>query len=167
MESLLLPTSSKLPFFMMTIRYTNPNVQNAHASDSWPPFRSNSYVPGGRKSLVSHALPETALSVAVAAVAVGTAASFLARTIKPPETVEKIPLKVCEDCGGSGICSECNGEGFVPKKLSQESADRARMAAKNMATRFTSGLPKKWSYCSKCRAARSCTTCGGSGKLGL
>ncbi|KAK1307960.1 hypothetical protein QJS10_CPA09g01797 [Acorus calamus] len=103
MESLLLPTSSKLPFFMMIVSdgmqresmisfdkgYTNPNVQNAHAPDSRSPFHSNSYVPGGRKSLVSHALPETALSVAVAAVAVGTAASFLVRTIKPPETVEK------------------------------------------------------------------------------
>lgn len=51
----------------------------------------------------------------------------------------QIPLKTCEDCGGSGICSECNGEGFVLKKLSDESAERARMSAKNMATRYTAG----------------------------
>ena len=51
----------------------------------------------------------------------------------------QIPLKTCEDCGGSGICSECNGEGFVLKKLSEESAERARLSAKNMATRYTAG----------------------------
>lgn len=48
-------------------------------------------------------------------------------------------MKPCEDCGGSGICAECKGEGFVLKKLSEESADRARMLAKNMATRYTAG----------------------------
>lgn len=55
------------------------------------------------------------------------------------------PLKVCEDCGGSGICSACNGEGFILKKLSEESADRARMTAKNMATRYTAGYA--WILC--------------------
>lgn len=45
----------------------------------------------------------------------------------------------CEDCGGSGICSECKGEGFVLKKLSDENADKARLTAKNMATRYTAG----------------------------
>lgn len=49
----------------------------------------------------------------------------------------QVPLKTCEDCGGSGICSECKGEGFVLKKQSDESAQRARTTAKNMATRFT------------------------------
>lgn len=49
----------------------------------------------------------------------------------------QVPLMTCEDCGGSGLCSECKGEGFVLKKLSDESAERARLAAKNMATRFT------------------------------
>ena len=49
----------------------------------------------------------------------------------------QIPLRPCEDCGGSGLCSECKGEGFVLKKLSDENAERARLAAKNMATRFT------------------------------
>lgn len=53
--------------------------------------------------------------------------------------IMQIPLKTCEDCGGSGICSECSGEGFVLKKLSEESAERARLSAKNMATRYTAG----------------------------
>lgn len=59
----------------------------------------------------------------------------------PTEIVSKtqVPLKTCEDCGGSGICSECKGEGFVLKKRSEENAQRARTAAKNMATRFTAG----------------------------
>lgn len=51
----------------------------------------------------------------------------------------QIPVKTCEDCGGSGICPQCNGEGFVLKKLSDESAERARMMAKNAATRYTAG----------------------------
>ncbi|CAA0822146.1 Unknown protein, partial [Striga hermonthica] len=75
------------------------------------------------------------------------------------------PTKTCEDCGGSGVCSKCNGEGFVLRRLSDEGAEKARLMAKNMATRYTAGLPKKWSYCTKCSSARSCVTCGGSGKL--
>lgn len=51
----------------------------------------------------------------------------------------KIQFKACEDCGGSGICSECKGEGFVLRKRSDESAEKARVQAKNMATRFTAG----------------------------
>jgi len=50
----------------------------------------------------------------------------------------KIQFKACEDCEGSGICSECNGEGFVLRKRSGESSEKARVEAKNMATRFTS-----------------------------
>lgn len=48
-------------------------------------------------------------------------------------------MKECEVCGGSGICSECKGEGFVLKKLSDENAEKARLASKNMATRYTAG----------------------------
>ncbi|KAB1206101.1 hypothetical protein CJ030_MR7G011654 [Morella rubra] len=114
--------------------------------------------------MVSSALPETAASVAIAATVVGAAATILARRTKASEATE-IRLKVCEDCGGSGICSECNGEGFLLKKLSEEGAEKARLASKNMATRYTAGLPKKWSYCTKCSSARSCNTCGGRGKL--
>ncbi|KAL3850420.1 hypothetical protein ACJIZ3_012302 [Penstemon smallii] len=114
---------------------------------------------------VLSALPETAASIAVAATIVGAAATFLARRSKSSEAVEA-PTKICEDCGGSGVCSECNGEGFVLKRLSDEGAERARLMAKNMATRYTAGLPKKWSYCTKCSSARSCSRCGGSGKLG-
>lgn len=51
----------------------------------------------------------------------------------------QLRLEVCGDCSGSGICPECNGEGFVLKKLSEESAEKARMAAKTMATRYTAG----------------------------
>ncbi|XP_074284966.1 uncharacterized protein LOC141610665 isoform X2 [Silene latifolia] len=111
-------------------------------------------------------LPETVASVAVAAVAVGAAATLLVKRTKDSEKSE-IPVKECEACGGTGICSECKGEGFVLQKLSQERADRARMSSNNAATRFTSGLPRKWSYCTKCSSARSCNTCGGSGKLAL
>lgn len=49
------------------------------------------------------------------------------------------PTKPCEDCEGSGICSECKGEGFVLKKLSKENAERARLMAKDAATRYTAG----------------------------
>ena len=45
----------------------------------------------------------------------------------------------CEDCSGSGICSLCKGEGFVLKQFSQESAGKARLTAKNTATRHTAG----------------------------
>ncbi|MFS8016387.1 hypothetical protein Hanom_Chr15g01368051 [Helianthus anomalus] len=34
-----------------------------------------------------------------------------------------------------GICPECKGEGFVLKRLSDGSAEKARLNAKNMATR--------------------------------
>ncbi|KAH9606372.1 hypothetical protein KSS87_017277 [Heliosperma pusillum] len=83
-------------------------------------------------------LPETVASVAVAAVAVGAAATLLIKRTKDSEKSE-IPVKQCEACGGTGICSECKGEGFVLQKLSQERADRARMSSTDAATRFTSG----------------------------
>jgi len=51
----------------------------------------------------------------------------------------KIQFKACEDCGGSGICSECNGEGFVLRKRSGESSEMARVQAKKYANRFTAG----------------------------
>lgn len=114
--------------------------------------------------MVSSALPETAASVVVAAVIVGAAATFLSRTKKTTEAIDSVS-RICADCGGSGICAECNGEGFILKKLSDESAVKARMASKNMATRYTAGLPKKWSYCTKCSSARSCSTCGGQGRI--
>ncbi|XVF20288.1 hypothetical protein REPUB_Repub11eG0185100 [Reevesia pubescens] len=115
-------------------------------------------------STPSSALPETAASVAIAATVVGAAATFLVRRTKASDATE-VPSRPCDDCEGSGICSECKGEGFVLKKMSEESSERARLTAKNMATRYTAGLPKKWSYCTKCSSTRSCTTCGGSGKL--
>ncbi|XP_027107347.2 uncharacterized protein [Coffea arabica] len=110
------------------------------------------------------ALPETAASIAVAATIVGAAATLLQRRTEASETTEA-STKICDDCGGSGVCPECKGEGFVLKKLSEESAERARLMAKNAATRYTAGLPKKWSYCTKCSSSRSCSNCGGTGKL--
>ncbi|CAN0898923.1 hypothetical protein LINGRAHAP2_LOCUS19980 [Linum grandiflorum] len=118
-----------------------------------------------RQITVPHGLVETAASVAIAATVVGGAATLLVNRSKAAEANDQIQLKTCEECGGSGICPECKGEGFVLKRLSDESADKARKSAKNMATRYTAGLPKKWSYCTKCTSSRSCTTCGGRGKL--
>ncbi|WVZ03604.1 hypothetical protein V8G54_024410 [Vigna mungo] len=110
-----------------------------------------------RISTVSSALAETAASMAVAVTFVGAAATLIVKRSKTSEPaqnwakIEKegkkmiklcaefhtIQSKACEDCGGSGICSECNGEGFVLRKRSGESSDQARVQAKNMATRFT------------------------------
>ncbi|KAM7278428.1 hypothetical protein ACFE04_005562 [Oxalis oulophora] len=119
----------------------------------------------GRKSFrLVCSLPETAASLAIAATVVGAAATLLLKKNKASEENE-IPTKECEDCGGSGICPECNGQGFMLKKQSDERADRARKNAKDMATRYTAGLPKKWSYCTKCSSSRSCRTCDGRGKL--
>ncbi|CAI9268454.1 unnamed protein product [Lactuca saligna] len=118
-----------------------------------------------KETVVPNGLPETAASVAVAATIVGAAATLLARRSKSVESANATPTRPCEDCGGSGICSECKGEGFVVKRMSDSSAEKARLNAKNMATRYTAGLPKKWSYCTKCLSARSCKSCDGSGKL--
>lgn len=117
-------------------------------------------------TLSSNALPpETAVaSIIATAVVVGAAATLLLKRSKSPDTLESL-TKPCDDCQGSGICPECKGEGFVLKKLSEQSADRARLLAKNMATRYTAGLPKKWSYCSKCSSSRSCRACGGAGRV--
>ncbi|WOL13275.1 hypothetical protein Cni_G22044 [Canna indica] len=152
------------PRFPKSRRVSNCKVRRANDVCFASLFNFNSGERQRKRCLVLSALPETAASVIVAAVAVGAAASILARTSKAPESAN-ITLKICEDCGGSGICAECNGEGFVLKKLSEESAERARLTAKNMATRYTAGLPKKWSYCSKCSSARSCSTCGGTGRI--
>ncbi|RAL46070.1 hypothetical protein DM860_006224 [Cuscuta australis] len=88
---------------------------------------------------IASALPETVATIAVAATVVGTAAALLARKTKASNDVE-VPTNRCEECGGSGVCSECKGEGFIMKKLSEESAEKARMTAKNDATRYTAGM---------------------------
>ncbi|KAK9068635.1 hypothetical protein SSX86_012750 [Deinandra increscens subsp. villosa] len=119
-----------------------------------------------KETLVAYGLPETAASVAVAATVVGAAATLLARRTKSEEKAQAVPTRTCDACGGSGICPECKGEGFVLKRLS-DGGEKARLNAKNMATRYTAGLPKKWSYCTKCLSARSCKTCDGSGKLAV
>lgn len=93
-------------------------------------------------SFVRSGLPETAASVAIAATVVGVASTLLVRRTRASDVAGKkiqIPSKVCEDCGGSGICSKCNGEGFVLKRIIGEGAEQARLSADNMATRYTSG----------------------------
>ncbi|OIT26819.1 PREDICTED: uncharacterized protein LOC109214816 isoform X1 [Nicotiana attenuata] len=137
---------------------------NALSTRIYPLGSNKSKESASRVFRVTSALAETAVSIAVAATVVGAAATILVRRTKASEAIEA-PPKICEDCGGSGICAECRGEGFVLKRMSDENSERARLMAKNAATRYTAGLPKKWSYCMKCNAARSCNSCGGSGKL--
>ncbi|KAG9441781.1 hypothetical protein H6P81_017635 [Aristolochia fimbriata] len=131
------------------------------------PFHLRSQKVGRKNSvLISSSLQETAVTIGISAMVVGAAATIFVKTNKTSGTLET-STKVCEDCGGSGVCSVCNGEGFVLKKLSEESAQKARLAAKNAATRYTAGLPKKWTYCSRCSSSRSCSICGGSGRVSL
>ncbi|XP_021732334.1 uncharacterized protein LOC110699157 [Chenopodium quinoa] len=141
-----------------------------HSISVFPPIRGSNCLKlqdHRRKFFrISSALPETVVSVTIATAVVGAAATILVKRTQQSEK-SQTPVKICEDCSGSGICSECNGEGFVLQKLSEERAARARMISKDAATRYTSGLPRKWSYCTKCSAARSCRTCDGSGKLSL
>ncbi|XP_015577575.1 uncharacterized protein LOC8275208 [Ricinus communis] len=160
---LMMPTLSFLSFHK-TIRVSKPEVPTIQDPTTWSSIGVKLQKHKRNASTISSALPETTASLAIAAAVVGTAATVLVRRTKATETNE-IQLKTCEDCEGSGLCSECKGEGFVLKKLSEESAERARLNAKNMATRYTAALPKKWSYCTKCSSARSCLTCGGRGKL--
>ncbi|KAF9594736.1 hypothetical protein IFM89_034719 [Coptis chinensis] len=141
-------------------------VHDANFPNSFSAFHLKTQV--RKKSLVSSSLAETAASIVVAATVVGAAATYLVRTTKASEKSNaEQPMRDCEDCGGSGICSECRGEGFVLKRMSDEKAEKARLTASNMATRYTAGLPKKWSYCTKCSSGRSCSVCGGSGRLSL
>ncbi|XP_050229181.1 uncharacterized protein LOC126678304 [Mercurialis annua] len=160
---LAVPTLS-FPSFNKTIRVSKPEVHTILDPTAWSSVDLKLQKQKRKQSTALSALAESAASVAIAAAVVGAAATILVRRTKSTETAE-IQLKTCEDCDGSGICSECRGEGFVLKKLSDENADRLRLNAKNMATRYTAALPKKWSYCTKCSSSRSCTTCDGRGKL--
>ncbi|KAK8945125.1 hypothetical protein KSP39_PZI008678 [Platanthera zijinensis] len=161
MESALLPAPST-SFFRSTSKNHRAEIADSIASCSASSFHS--IIRGRKARLVSAAIPENSPSIVLAAMAVGAAATLLARRTSAPST-DNMPSKVCEECGGSGVCSLCNGEGFILKKLSAEGADKARMASKNMATRYTAGLPKKWSYCAKCSSSRSCRTCDGTGSV--
>ncbi|CAD6248312.1 unnamed protein product [Miscanthus lutarioriparius] len=122
------------------------------------------------------ALPDPQSAAALLLAAAGTvgAASLLLRSSsssasasqqQQQEEQEQVEGEECPDCGGTGLCGRCKGEGFVFKQLSEETATKARKAAKNMATRYTAGLPTKWTYCNKCSSTRSCTTCRGSGRI--
>ncbi|WCJ40964.1 hypothetical protein M5689_021857 [Euphorbia peplus] len=163
MEGALALTFSS-PSLNQTFLVSKPEVVNKLDRKAWTSVnvkRRNQHM---KTTIVGSSLPETAVSVAIAATVVGAAATLLVQRTKASQTNE-IQLKECQDCGGSGICPECKGEGFVLKRLTEENAERARLNAKNMATRYTAALPKKWSYCTKCSSARSCSTCDGSGKL--
>ncbi|CAM8967165.1 unnamed protein product [Rhodiola kirilowii] len=134
-------------------------------AENWFTMNLKSGTRGMNMLRVSSALAETAVSIAVAATVVGVAATVLVKRTKAADLENEIAMRVCEACQGSGICPECKGEGFVLKRLSDQSTERARLTAKNAATRYTAGLPKKWSYCNKCSSSRSCTACGGQGKV--
>ncbi|MQL78772.1 hypothetical protein Taro_011184 [Colocasia esculenta] len=143
------------------IRKMKPRLQEMNV---WSPYTSNSLGRGRERCIMLSALPETAVSIVVAAVVVGASATMLRRMTEASSKTDS-PTEMCKDCEGSGLCTVCNGEGFVLKQLSEEKAEKARMTATNMATRYTAGLPKKWSYCYKCSSTRSCRTCGGSGQF--
>ncbi|XP_047049500.1 uncharacterized protein LOC124654546 [Lolium rigidum] len=115
------------------------------------------------------ALPDTAVLVAGVA-AVGVAATVLLRgdqkqqqAAPTEQEAGKKAEEACGACGGTGLCPRCKGEGFVFKEVAEETASKARRAAKNMATRYTAGLPTKWTYCNRCSSTRSCTACDGTG----
>ncbi|KAL6873508.1 hypothetical protein ACP4OV_013590 [Aristida adscensionis] len=131
-----------------------------------------------QRQLVAALAPEAAAASLLVAGTVGVAATLLLRSASPSsgeqrrrekgeeeEEEEKEEGEVCGDCGGTGLCGRCKGEGFVFKELSEETVAKARKAAKNMATRYTAGLPTKWTYCNKCSSSRSCSTCRGSGRI--
>ncbi|KAM3297078.1 hypothetical protein ACQJBY_039113 [Aegilops geniculata] len=128
--------------------------------------------PNARRLGLPRALPDTAL-VAAGVAAAGVAAAVLLRgdrkTEQPAASTEqgekREASEECPACGGSGLCPRCKGEGFVFKEVGEEAAGRARRAAKNMATRYTAGLPTKWTYCNRCSSTRSCTACDGSGAV--
>ncbi|VAI52944.1 uncharacterized protein LOC119325566 [Triticum dicoccoides] len=124
--------------------------------------------PSARRLRRPRALPETAL-VAAGVAAAGVAAAVLLRgdrkAEQPAPTEKQEASEECSACGGSGLCPRCKGEGFVFKEVGEEAAGRARRAAKNMATRYTAGLPTKWTYCTRCSSTRSCTACDGSGAV--
>ncbi|KAJ8497387.1 hypothetical protein OPV22_007939 [Ensete ventricosum] len=77
-------------------RASHCKVRNASVASL---IKFNSHGRGRQSWFVVSALPETAASVVFTAMAVGAAASLLARTTKASDTA-KSTLKTCEDCGG-------------------------------------------------------------------
>ncbi|TVU07492.1 hypothetical protein EJB05_40848 [Eragrostis curvula] len=147
------------PFLKQTC--VSKDAKSKHRLVAWPPS----------------ALPDPQAAAAVSVLVAGVAATLLLRsssssssqqrqqTETKEEEEEEEAGEECWDCGGTGLCSRCKGEGFVFKQLAEDTATKARKAAKNMATRYTAGLPTKWTYCNKCSSSRSCTTCRGSGRI--
>ncbi|XP_062233953.1 uncharacterized protein LOC133931158 [Phragmites australis] len=183
------PTHPPPPSFPSSCRCRCCCLQQMHVTKNRPLATSDAFSvsadyakkEGGRRRRVlappPSALPEpqaAAASVLVAGI-VGVAATLLLRSSSSQQLQQQQDEEAkedvaegeeCRDCGGTGLCGRCKGEGFVFKQLSEETATKARRTAKNMATRYTAGLPTKWTYCNKCSSTRSCTTCGGSGRIG-
>jgi hypothetical protein len=119
--------------------------------------------PGRRRLPPLAALPDPQSAAALLVVAAGTvgAASLLLRSTSSSSSAasqqqqqrqdeqEEVEGEECPDCGGTGLCGRCKGEGFVFKQLSDETATKARKAAKNMATRYTAG------YCTSSSSSSS------------
>ncbi|GBG92061.1 hypothetical protein CBR_g54316 [Chara braunii] len=115
---------------------------------------------------ISTRATSTAVTVVVVAGLVAAAAAALRNeTVTNGESLQKNEqaLPKCESCQGSGVCADCNGEGFLVQKLSKEQAERARKNSATAATRFTAGLGKKWKYCPSCSGGRICVACRGTG----
>jgi len=66
----------------------------------------------------------------------------------------------CQDCGGSGICKYCSGEGenFVPGLF----VDFV-VTDKNLSNVY--GTIDTWLTCSNCSGSGKCLTCKGKGKV--
>eukprot|EP00897_Mesotaenium_endlicherianum_P010851 jgi/Mesen1/9795/ME000007S09845 len=135
-------------------------------NDQSPPgchFQRPRLGPRRARQMAVQALPTEAL-VAVVVIATGAAAAGLAFSSKDKiREGLKLDKPRCEACEGSGICPECKGEGFVNRNLNEAAAERARSKAPTAATRYTSGLAKKWKYCLTCNGARGCPSCEGRG----
>ncbi|KAM3317596.1 hypothetical protein ACQJBY_035354 [Aegilops geniculata] len=155
------------PWHASSARSRSSSCSLLHTATTTRPTTS----PNARRLRRPRALPETAL-VAAGVAAAGVAAAVLLRGDRKAEQPapgeqgeKKEAVEECPACAGSGLCPRCKGEGFVFKEVGEEAAGRARRAAKNMATRYTAGLPTKWTYCNRCSSTRSCTACDGSGAV--
>ncbi|XP_048536562.1 uncharacterized protein LOC125515165 [Triticum urartu] len=163
------PSCSSPPWHASSSTTTRSCRSLLHTATATRPAASPNARRLGRRP---RALPETALVAAgVAAAGVAAAAVLLRGERKAEQSAQreqgekKEAVEECSACGGSGLCPRCKGEGFVFKEVGEEAAGRARRAAKNMATRYTAGLPTKWTYCNRCSSTRSCTACDGSGAV--
>jgi hypothetical protein len=78
-------------------------------------------------------------TVDAACLLIRSSSSGVASRQQHEEREEQVEGEECPDCGGTRLYDRCKGEWFVFKQLLKEMATRPRKAAKNMATRYTSG----------------------------